>query len=108
MHISSIPESRRGGPHALDIAAYRRGTWVPRTRFADRARRTSDHQDRTDVSYSDIIAPQGVRVPEWVRKPRGLLTAANRVNIRKDRRIARERIISPPRDLGGVDKVSNP
>ena len=101
MHISSIPKSRRGGSHALDLAAYRRGTRydVPKTRFASRARRTADHRDRTDVSFSNIITPQGVHVPDWVRKPQDLWTEADRAETRQNSRIAREWIIWLPRDL---------
>ena len=101
LHMQCTPKSRRGGAHALDLAAYRAGTRykVPMGRHEPRERHTRDHRDRTDVRFSTIILPSDRKAPHWARNRVAMWTRADAAEIRCDARIAREWIVALPREL---------
>lgn len=101
MHIATIPKTRSGGAHALDFAAYRVGARfvVPATRFSQRERSTKDHRNRPDVVLTKIVRPAKRRIPEWMGDRQTIWTKADAAEARKDSRVAREWIVSLPREL---------
>ena len=103
LHMSCTPKTRRGGAHALDLAAYRAGARfnVPAGRHEPRARRTRGHRERNDVRFIDIVVPRGRKAPGWARRRTELWTRADDAESRLDARMAREWVIAIPRELSG-------
>ena len=101
LHMGSVPKPRRGGTHALDVAAYRTGAvfQVPAGPYEPQCRRTRDHRGRSDIRFCQIITPQGTQVPPWVWDRQLMWTQADNAENRKNSRIAREWTIAIPRGL---------
>lgn len=93
--------SRTTGRSAVAAAAYR----AAKTLTNERDGLVHDYSRREGVGHSEVLLPEGV-VVEWARDRSALWNAAERIENRKDARVAREFVIALPHELSEEGRVS--
>jgi ATP-dependent exoDNAse (exonuclease V) alpha subunit len=101
LHTKSI--SRGAGRSAAAAAAYRAGERI-------RDERTGvlhDHSHRTDVSHKEILLPSRLQPADcaWATDRASLWNAAERAELRRDARVAREYQVSLPFELSADERL---
>lgn len=108
LHISTI--SRSGGRSSVGASAYRSGTAVTARSVVacasyrsgemlkdDRYEKTHDFTRKENVLHSEIITPDGA--PEWMKDRQSLWNGVEAGEKRKDAQLAKEIILTLPRNL---------
>ena len=91
--------SRGKGQSAVAAAAYRSGENLA----CDRDRDIKKARSQSDVKHTEIIAPAGA--PDWAQDRAQLWNAAEANETRKDARLAREVLVSLPRELSESQRL---
>ncbi len=88
---------RSDGSSAPSAAAYRAGERIK----DERTGRTYDHSDRQDVMHKEIVLPSGFADAEmgWAKDRANLWNTAERAEMRKNARVAREYLVALPVEL---------
>ena len=93
-HVSGKIISRSGGRSAVAAAAYRSAEKL----FDERIGVFHDYSNKADdVLYKEILKPENA--PEWVMDREKLWNEVERVEKRKDAQLAREFVVSLPKEL---------
>jgi hypothetical protein len=103
-HLDIQPLSRSTGRRATAAAAYRAGERL----VDERTGSVHDHSDRTDVVHRDIVLPakfSGTHIG-WARDRQQLWNAAERAELRRDARIAREYSVALPHELSAPQRLA--
>ena len=79
----------------LSVAAYRAATRLEAGAGEDR--RVYDYRQKRGVAHTEIMAPAGA--PDWARDRQALWDTVERVERRKDAQLARELLVTLPRDV---------
>ncbi len=93
-HCSMKPISRSSGRSAVAAAAYRAGEELTNERDGI----THDFTRRRDVSFAEIVLPEGSDAA-WAKDRSALWNAAEAAEKRKDARVAREFEVALPHEL---------
>ena len=93
--------SRTTGRSAVAAAAYRAAKLLTNERDG----LVHDYSRREGVGYSEVLLPEGVDA-EWALDRSALWNAAERIENRKDARVAREFVIALPHELSEEGRVS--
>ena len=91
LQVSTV--SRKSGSTLVRHAAYRAGARLR----DDRARRTQDYRQKSDVVHREILTP--VAAPGWMRDREGLWNGAEAAERRRDARLAQEVYLAIPREI---------
>ena len=88
---------RSDGSSAPSAAAYRAGERIK----DERTGRTYDHSDRQDVMHKEIVLPSGFADADmgWAKDRANLWNTAERAEMRKNARVAREYLVALPVEL---------
>lgn len=88
---------RSGGSSAVSAAAYRAGERIR----DERTGRTYDHTERQDVLHKEILVPSDLAEAgmHWARDRSYLWNAAEKAEVRKNARVAREYLVALPAEL---------
>jgi Ti-type conjugative transfer relaxase TraA len=102
-HYSQKPVSRGRGQSAVAGAAYRSAEALHDHRLGQ----TFDYSRRRGVAHAEIVLPTAVAPLEvdWARDRKSLWNAAERVEKRKDARIAREHEVALPHELNKTQQI---
>jgi Ti-type conjugative transfer relaxase TraA len=100
-HCSAQVISRGDNRNAVAAAAYRSGTSLT-AEIVDKetgiiVERTFDYNNKANVNYSEILAPQGA--PKWVHDRSLLWNEVERVEKRHDSQLSRELDVAFPKEL---------
>ncbi|MCO5734775.1 Ti-type conjugative transfer relaxase TraA [Rhizobium sp. SSA_523] len=93
--------SRTTGRSAVAAAAYRAAKLLTNQRDG----LVHDYSRREGVGHSEVLLPEGVDA-DWARDRSALWNAAERIENRKDARVAREFVIALPHELSEEGRVS--
>jgi Ti-type conjugative transfer relaxase TraA len=93
--------SRTTGRSAVAAAAYRAAKLLTNERDG----LVHDYSRREGVGHSEVLLPEGVDA-EWALDRSALWNAAERIENRKDARVAREFVIALPHELSEEGRVS--
>lgn len=92
--------ARSAGRSAVAAAAYRAGERLHDERLGV----THDYRRKQAVEHAEIVAPE--HAPDFVRDREALWNEVEKVEKRKDAQLAREVVVSLPRDLSPADQVA--
>lgn len=92
--MSMKPISRSSGRSAVAAIAYRSAEKLTNERDGI----THDYTQKKGVEHAEIVLPEGVNA-DWARDRSTLWNAAEKVEVRKDARVAREFEIALPHEL---------
>jgi ATP-dependent exoDNAse (exonuclease V) alpha subunit len=94
---------RANGSSAVSAVAYRAGERIR----DERSGKTYDHSDRLDVMHKEIILPGEFANDDmtWAKDRTNLWNTAERAEIRRNARVAREYLVALPVELGGQQRV---
>ncbi len=95
------PIARSGGRSAVASAAYRAAEKLTNERDG----LTHDFRAKQGVEHTEIVIPQGVDA-DWARDRSKLWNAAERMEKRKDARVAREFEVALPHELSAEQRLS--
>ncbi len=100
LHINAI--SRSSGRNAVAASAYRSAVACAAYRSGqeikdDRYNKTHDYSRKENVLHSEIMTPEGA--PEWMHNRQSLWNAVEAGEKRKDAQLAKEIILTLPRNL---------
>lgn len=98
--MSMKPISRLSGRSAVAAIAYRSAEKLTNERDGI----THDYTQKKGVEHSEIVLPEGVEA-DWARDRSALWNAAEKVEVRKDARVAREFEIALPHELTAAQRV---
>jgi ATP-dependent exoDNAse (exonuclease V) alpha subunit len=96
-HLHMKTFGRANGSSAASAIAYRAGERI----MDERTGKTYDHSDRQDVMHKEIVLPGKFSNDdmEWARERSSLWNTAERAEIRKNARVAREYLVALPVEL---------
>ncbi|MGE3149435.1 MAG: Ti-type conjugative transfer relaxase TraA [Pseudorhodoplanes sp.] len=100
-HCSMKPIARASGRSAVAAAAYRTASRI----LNERDGLVHDFTRKEGVEHSEIVLPTGSDA-EWARDREALWNAAEKAEVRKDARVAREFEIALPHELSAEQRVS--
>ncbi|MCF1485574.1 Ti-type conjugative transfer relaxase TraA [Allorhizobium ampelinum] len=100
-HCSMKPISRSSGRSAVAAAAYRTATMM----LNERDGVVHDFTHKHGVQHAEIVLPDGVNA-DWAYDRSALWNAAERMEKRKDARVAREFEIGLPHELSSEQRLS--
>jgi Ti-type conjugative transfer relaxase TraA len=92
-HLSTKPISRGKGQNVVACAAYRSGEKL----MDERCDKVHDYTKKQDVAHSEILTPD--TAPAWMKEREQLWNHVEKIENRKDARLAREVQVSLPREL---------
>ena len=96
--------SRADGSSAVSWAAYRSGERIRDNRIG----LTYDHSSRQDVLHKEIILPSSVaaEAESWAQDRAHFWNSAERAEVRKDARVAREYLVVLPSELNPEQRLA--
>lgn len=100
-HCSMKPIARASGRSAVAAAAYRTASRI----LNERDGLVHDFTRKEGVEHSEIVLPTGSDA-EWARDRAALWNAAEKAEVRKDARVAREFEVALPHELSAEQRVS--
>lgn len=100
-HCSMKPVSRSTGRSAVAASAYRSATQMTNERDGI----THDFTRKQGVEHAEIVLPDGSDA-EWARDRSALWNAAEKAEVRKDARVAREFEIALPHELTAEQRLA--
>ncbi|MDC7260393.1 MULTISPECIES: Ti-type conjugative transfer relaxase TraA [unclassified Shinella] len=100
-HCSMKPIARASGRSAVAAAAYRTATKI----LNERDGLVHDFTRKEGVEHSEIVLPTGSDA-EWARDRAALWNAAEKAEVRKDARVAREFEVALPHELSAEQRVA--
>ena len=103
-HLSINPVKRSLGQKATAAAAYRAGERIHDQRTGS----IHDHSQRLDVRHKEIFLPSGLDASklEWARDRAALWNTAERAELRRDSRVAREFQVMLPSELAPQQRLA--
>src|ERR1700742_4981898 len=83
----------KGDRSVVAASAYRAGLKF----FDERKGKEYDYTHKTDAYHTSVLAPEGA--PEWALSPESLWNEVERTERRRDAQLARDILLSLPREL---------
>jgi ATP-dependent exoDNAse (exonuclease V) alpha subunit len=101
-HLSMKPMSRSSGRSAVAAIAYRAAEKLTNERDGIE----HDFTRRQGVEHAEIVLPEGIAAgADWARERAALWNAAERAEVRRDARVAREIEVALPHELTAEQRL---